>query len=176
MLAGPQKILTPAFEARPDRSGGPQHFLWRVLDSNQRRREPAGLQPAPFGRSGNPPVIRRTRSSWRGDSNPQPPAYKAGALPVELRQPSAHVAACAVMRSEMSAAERGGRASAIPASELDELTPPRPPKRCRPSWRGATTHPPTKGGTPPITSPFTFGQWGRSAGLEEDGGPCSAGS
>jgi hypothetical protein len=28
---------------------------WRVLDSNQRRQKPAGLQPAPIGHSGNPP-------------------------------------------------------------------------------------------------------------------------
>ena len=28
---------------------------WRVLDSNQRRHKPAGLQPAPIGHSGNPP-------------------------------------------------------------------------------------------------------------------------
>ena len=27
------------------------------MDSNQRRRKPAGLQPAPFGHSGNPPGI-----------------------------------------------------------------------------------------------------------------------
>src|SRR5437763_15404919 len=26
--------------------------------------------------------------SWRRESNPRPPAYKAGALPAELRQPS----------------------------------------------------------------------------------------
>jgi hypothetical protein len=30
---------------------------WRVLDSNQRRQTPAGLQPAPFGHSGNPPSV-----------------------------------------------------------------------------------------------------------------------
>jgi hypothetical protein len=39
----------------------PSHFSksrWRVLDSNQRRRMPAGLQPAPFGHSGNPPSDR----------------------------------------------------------------------------------------------------------------------
>jgi hypothetical protein len=61
-------------------------------------------------------------------------------------------------RSEVSARERGpGRASAFPASELEKPTPPRPPKRRRPSWKDASPHPPTKGGTPPITSPFTFG-------------------
>ena len=29
---------------------------WWMLDSNQRRRKPAGLQPAPFSHSGNPPT------------------------------------------------------------------------------------------------------------------------
>src|SRR5690606_11578458 len=61
---------------------------WRVLDSNQRRRMPAGLQPAPFGHSGNPPWANPSTAragqlgaeapradtnvalSWRGDSNP----------------------------------------------------------------------------------------------------------
>ena len=40
----------------PTRSGG---WWWRVLDLNQRRLAPAGLQPAPFGRSGNPPKVLR---------------------------------------------------------------------------------------------------------------------
>src|SRR5215217_7873743 len=55
---------------------------------------PAGLQPAPFGRSGTPPRTRADMvanaadfstshpGSLRGDSNPQPAAYKAAALPL----------------------------------------------------------------------------------------------
>ncbi len=47
---------------------------------------PADLQSAPFGHSGNPPGQNiqpsQTLTSWRRDSNPQPPAYKAGALPL----------------------------------------------------------------------------------------------
>src|SRR5207244_5023547 len=35
---------------------------WRVLDSNQRRQKPAGLQPAPIGHSGNPPRELVSRS------------------------------------------------------------------------------------------------------------------
>jgi hypothetical protein len=57
---------------------------------------PADLQSAPFGRSGTPPkrptsrvragTPAESRLSWRRDLNPQPPDYKSGALPVELRQ------------------------------------------------------------------------------------------
>ena len=67
---------------------------WRGVDSNHRRRKPADLQSAPFGRSGTPPVSFTYRDappsprwSWRWDSNPRPAAYKAAALPTELRQP-----------------------------------------------------------------------------------------
>src|SRR5262245_20811875 len=72
---------------------------WRGKDSNLRRRTPADLQSAPFGRSGTPPrhdpapgacrpgrSVRRREDhpdgrfggllSWRRDSNPQPPHYK----------------------------------------------------------------------------------------------------
>src|SRR5438067_3319158 len=81
----------------------PRTEMWRGKDSNLRRRKPADLQSAPFGRSGTPPVsqpvlrIRFVRPprrggglslwSWRRESNPRPSAYKAGALPAELRQP-----------------------------------------------------------------------------------------
>ena len=61
---------------------------WGELDSNQCRRKPAGLQPAPFGRSGIPPwgqVVHRTRQSWRRDLNPQPADYKSAALPLSYR-------------------------------------------------------------------------------------------
>ena len=53
-------------------------------------RSPADLQSAPFGHSGIPPKPHRgatRRESWRWDLNPQPPDYKSGALPIELRQP-----------------------------------------------------------------------------------------
>ena len=71
------------------------------MDSNHRRRTPAGLQPAPFGHSGTSPRIwndprkpqghswssmREIKWCWRWDSNPQPTVYKTVALPVELRQ------------------------------------------------------------------------------------------
>ena len=37
---------------------GPFHqFLWVVMDSNHRRQEPADLQSAPFGHSGNYPLL-----------------------------------------------------------------------------------------------------------------------
>ena len=36
---------------------------WRGLDSNQRRRTPAGLQPAPFSHSGTPPISNPVR--WK---------------------------------------------------------------------------------------------------------------
>ena len=55
-------------------------------------RSPADLQSAPFGHSGIPPskaTFRTRRQSWRWDLNPQPPDYKSGALPIELRQQSA---------------------------------------------------------------------------------------
>ncbi len=48
--------------------------------------ELADLQSAPFGHSGTPPDTPAS-GSWRWDSNPQPPDYKSGALPIELRQP-----------------------------------------------------------------------------------------
>ncbi len=71
-----------------------------MVDLNHRRHTPTGLQPVPFGRSGNPPgttsgpngtlenlKFQRTCSrSWRWDSNPQPSVYKTDALPIELRQ------------------------------------------------------------------------------------------
>ena len=77
-----------------------QTVEWARKDSNLRRRTPTGLQPVPFGHSGirpnrggyciggvwrgqDPP--RDARQSHRGDSNPQPPDYKSGALPIELR-------------------------------------------------------------------------------------------
>src|SRR6266545_6525137 len=69
-----------------------RHGKWRGVDSNHRRREPADLQSAPFGRSGTPPdllvTVRESHCSWswRWDSNPRPAAYKAAALPAELRQ------------------------------------------------------------------------------------------
>ena len=47
-----------AFTEDAAAGGRPQ---WRVLDSNQRRHKPAGLQPAPFGRSGNSPKFRKQR-------------------------------------------------------------------------------------------------------------------
>lgn len=84
--------------------------VWRGLDSNQRRRKPADLQSAPFGRFGTSPCLRSSRRgrptgrplgrtpifiisglssdpgegdrSWRTDSNRQPAAYKAAALPL----------------------------------------------------------------------------------------------
>ena len=90
------------------------------MDLNHRRHKPADLQSAPFGRSGNPPEYRyllrayvqrrvtQTESeslkllilrllqhthleSWRGDLNPEPPAYKAGALPLSYASPSGTV-------------------------------------------------------------------------------------
>ena len=73
---------------------------WGMVDLNHRRHTPTGLQPVPFGRSGNPPKHlsgpcgpRKPRLSescdpwsWRWDSNPQPSVYKTDALPIELRQ------------------------------------------------------------------------------------------
>ena len=59
------------------------------MDLNHRRHKPADLQSAPFGRSGILPeglVTVTIAPSWRWDSNPRPPDYKSGALPVELRQ------------------------------------------------------------------------------------------
>ncbi len=56
---------------------------WRGQDSNLRRRLPTDLQSAPFGRSGTSPYCGW---SWLWDSNPQPAAYKAAALPIELSQ------------------------------------------------------------------------------------------
>ncbi len=73
---------------------------WVVVDSNHRRHKPPDLQSGPIGRSGNHPRDRvrresgragpargngaagRSRRSQRGDSNPQPPVYKTGALPL----------------------------------------------------------------------------------------------
>jgi hypothetical protein len=54
-------------------------------------RSPADLQSAPFGHSGISPKnsSRSSPRSWRRDLNPQPPDYKSGALPIELRQPKA---------------------------------------------------------------------------------------
>jgi hypothetical protein len=52
-------------------------------------RSPADLQSAPFGHSGIPPYFQHPateQQSWRWDLNPQPPDYKSGALPIELRQ------------------------------------------------------------------------------------------
>ena len=69
---------------RDQTSGG---SWWRGEDSNLRRRQPTDLQSAPFGRFGTPPA---PSWSWRTDSNRRPPAYKAGALPVELRQRLRH--------------------------------------------------------------------------------------
>ena len=57
-----------------------------VKDSNLRSRKTTGLQPAPIGRSGNHPQRKTYGWSWRWDLNPQPAAYKAAALPIELRQ------------------------------------------------------------------------------------------
>ncbi len=51
----------PVLSRRPRRQ-------WWVLDSNQRRRMPAGLQPAPFGHSGNPPVSRGNLGKLNGCS------------------------------------------------------------------------------------------------------------
>jgi hypothetical protein len=34
-----------------------QFFVWVVMDSNHRRQEPADLQSAPFGHSGNYPLL-----------------------------------------------------------------------------------------------------------------------
>ncbi len=59
--------------------------------------KPADLQSAPVGRLGTPPdtglvIVQRcpqavnTVWSWRPDSNRRPAAYKAAALPTELRQ------------------------------------------------------------------------------------------
>jgi hypothetical protein len=73
---------------------------WRGLDSNQRRREPADLQSAPFGHLGTPPhaLLRLSSRVWlakssfhssrgrRGDSNPGPTDYKSVALPPELHR------------------------------------------------------------------------------------------
>ena len=60
---------------------------WTEVDSNHRRRVPADLQSAPFGHSGiRPGFAKLMLRSWRWDSNPRPPDYKSGALPVELRQ------------------------------------------------------------------------------------------
>ena len=66
---------------------------------------PTDLQSVPFGRSGTPPLLQiiaknltvhyiatfllfmqQKNWSWRWDLNPQPPDYKSGALPIELRQ------------------------------------------------------------------------------------------
>ena len=67
---------------------------------------PTDLQSVPFDHSGTPPYQKsETRNqkpdiviwllssgfwllnwSWRWDLNPQPPDYKSGALPIELRQ------------------------------------------------------------------------------------------
>src|SRR6266568_9233636 len=78
---------------RPLSSRRSRHFQWRGVDLNHRRRVPADLQSAPFGRSGTPPESPLQPShpnarpwSWRWDSNPRPAAYKAAALPAELRQ------------------------------------------------------------------------------------------
>jgi hypothetical protein len=54
-----------------------------VLDSNQRRREPAGLQPAPFGRSGNPPRFQ----TFSGPRSACGPAY-------ELSSPNTNEPSC----------------------------------------------------------------------------------
>ena len=70
------------------------------MDLNHCRRKPAGLQPAPFDRSGTPPHSLATTPQkeskklnclknewcWRWDLNPQPTVYKTVALPIELRQ------------------------------------------------------------------------------------------
>jgi hypothetical protein len=62
---------------------------------------PTDLQSVPFDHSGTPPHIKKQKTkavrdsrspslfahwSWRWDLNPQPPDYKSGALPIELRQ------------------------------------------------------------------------------------------
>ena len=67
---------------------------------------PTDLQSVPFDHSGTPPNLKNkeqplhyrtaqtrnassssfNRWSWRWDLNPQPPDYKSGALPIELRQ------------------------------------------------------------------------------------------
>lgn len=63
---------------------------------------PTDLQSVPFDHSGTPPNSKNNgqpsslkldispsdskRWSWRWDLNPQPPDYKSGALPIELRQ------------------------------------------------------------------------------------------
>jgi hypothetical protein len=38
---------------------------WRGKDSNLRRRKPADLQSAPFGRSGTPPILLKLGFSTR---------------------------------------------------------------------------------------------------------------
>lgn len=63
---------------------------------------PTDLQSVPFDHSGTPPNSKNNKEppnlkfgislstferwSWRWDLNPQPPDYKSGALPIELRQ------------------------------------------------------------------------------------------
>ena len=97
---------------------------WRVVDLNHCRLTPADLQSAPFDRSGNPPKSLSFRAesdancvlhpaSWRGDSNLQPPVYKTGALPIELRQrwlPSLHLRAEPMLNAHVRLAiEPNGR-------------------------------------------------------------------
>ena len=61
--------------------------LWRGEDSNLRRRSPADLQSAPFGRSGTSPVrAAAAKPSRWPESNRRPADYKSAALPTELHR------------------------------------------------------------------------------------------
>ena len=72
-----------------------EKWWWRGVDLNHRSLTTTDLQSVPFGHSGTPPLLPKSRKvrssfsflwSWRWDSNPQPADYKSAALPVELRQ------------------------------------------------------------------------------------------
>ena len=60
--------------------------MWRGVDLNHRRRLPADLQSAPFGRLGTSP--NKVKLSRRPDLNRRPTDYKSVALPAELRRQS----------------------------------------------------------------------------------------
>src|SRR5262249_21756602 len=71
----PRRIVSP-FDPRS----------WRGEDSNLRRRLPADLQSAPFGRSGTSPFVPSPTPSRWPESNRRPADYKSAALPTELHR------------------------------------------------------------------------------------------
>ena len=83
LTVSPRPASAPA---RSDASNSSCTWLCAASHSRVGSRTGAGLSTGPD--RGGPTVIVCSRhvESWRGDSNPQPPVYKTGALPIAPRQ------------------------------------------------------------------------------------------